>query len=256
MPQKLEFLSAPVALPNVIAIFFWILVISHCTPRYVSLVMTFSIALCTLGLAEMISYYCRNVSRLNRGRICILVFLYLEEILLLTLQILVLTVRTALWSHKITVVSKLRLLCQKKLRISILLLIGVEWRYLLIRFHFFSDSHIYVLGLFMLFDTCVTLVIIFSNDNSCYLHFCICLLKIKVPHPSYPSTCISIQVPNLGIHFSPARYRRLMELLNILYDTMEAHGQSTVDYFQPELAPWSPADLATDARILVWKVCS
>ena len=82
------------------------------------------------------------------------------------------------------------------------------------------------------------------------------LLKIKVPHPSYPSTCISIQVPNLGIHFSPARYGRLMELLNILYGTMETCGQPTVENFQAELAPWSPTDLGTDARILVWKVCS
>ncbi|RYR15607.1 hypothetical protein Ahy_B04g072461 [Arachis hypogaea] len=41
-------------------------------------------------------------------------------------------------------------------------------------------------------------------------------LKIKVPHPSYPSTCISIQVPNLCIHFSPERFCRIMELLSIL----------------------------------------
>ncbi|KAF3970469.1 hypothetical protein CMV_005848 [Castanea mollissima] len=77
--------------------------------------------------------------------------------------------------------------------------------------------------------------------------------QIKVPHPRYPSTCISIQVPNLGIHFSPARYSRLMELLNIVYGTVEARGQSTVDCFQAELAPWSPADIANDARILFWK---
>jgi len=47
-----------------------------------------------------------------------------------------------------------------------------------------------------------------------------------------------------------------MELLNILYGTMETCGQPTVDNFQAELAPWSPTDLATDARILDWKVCS
>ncbi|XP_038885839.1 elongation factor 1-gamma-like [Benincasa hispida] len=29
-----------------------------------------------------------------------------------------------------------------------------------------------------------------------------CGMAIKVPHPSYPSTRISIQVPNLGIHIS------------------------------------------------------
>lgn len=79
-------------------------------------------------------------------------------------------------------------------------------------------------------------------------------LKIKVPHPSYPSTRVSVQVPNLGIHLSPARYYRIMELLSMLYDTMENCGQSTVDNFQAQFAPWSSADIATDARILVWKV--
>ncbi|XP_062178337.1 uncharacterized protein LOC133883124 isoform X2 [Alnus glutinosa] len=96
-----------------------------------------------------------------------------------------------------------------------------------------------------------------KNDNFCPLvdrcGMAVLVDQIKVRHPSYPSTCISIQVPNLGIHFSPARYGRLMELLNILYGTMETCGQPTVDNFQAELAPWSPTDLATDARILVWK---
>ncbi|KAG8658937.1 uncharacterized protein LOC110610326 isoform X2 [Manihot esculenta] len=77
--------------------------------------------------------------------------------------------------------------------------------------------------------------------------------QIKVPHPSYPSTRVSVQVPNLGIHLSPARYYRIMELLSMLYDTMENCGQSTVDNFQAQFAPWSSADIATDARILVWK---
>ncbi|RVX21853.1 putative ribonuclease H protein [Vitis vinifera] len=77
--------------------------------------------------------------------------------------------------------------------------------------------------------------------------------QIKVPHPSYPSTRVSVQVPNLGIHFSPARYYRLMELLDILYGTMEKSNKSTVENYQAGLAPWSLADLATDARILVWR---
>ncbi|KAL5782083.1 hypothetical protein ACOSP7_007112 [Xanthoceras sorbifolium] len=76
--------------------------------------------------------------------------------------------------------------------------------------------------------------------------------QIKVPHPHYPSTRVSVQVPNIGIHFSPARYHRLIELLNILYAAMESCGQPTVDNSQAELAPWNLADLATDARVLVW----
>lgn len=46
-----------------------------------------------------------------------------------------------------------------------------------------------------------------------------------------------------------------MELLNILYGTTDANGQPSIDNFNAELAPWNPADLATNARILVWKVC-
>uniref|UniRef100_A0A7N0UXF0 PH domain-containing protein n=1 Tax=Kalanchoe fedtschenkoi TaxID=63787 RepID=A0A7N0UXF0_KALFE len=76
--------------------------------------------------------------------------------------------------------------------------------------------------------------------------------QIKAPHPIYPSTRVSVQVPNLGIHFSPARYYRIMELLNILYGTLD-NVQPSVDTFDSEMAPWHPADLATSARILVWK---
>lgn len=46
-----------------------------------------------------------------------------------------------------------------------------------------------------------------------------------------------------------------MELLNILHGAMETCGQPAVGNFQAELAPWNPADLAVDARILVWGVC-
>ncbi|XP_019418850.1 PREDICTED: uncharacterized protein LOC109329610 isoform X2 [Lupinus angustifolius] len=77
--------------------------------------------------------------------------------------------------------------------------------------------------------------------------------QIKIPHPRYPSTRISIQVPNLSIHFSSERYFRIMELLNILYKTMETYSLSTADSFEAKLTARSPSDLATDGRILVWK---
>ena len=47
-----------------------------------------------------------------------------------------------------------------------------------------------------------------------------------------------------------------MELLDILYSIMEKSNKSTVENCQVGLAPWSLADLATDARILVWRVRS
>lgn len=67
---------------------------------------------------------------------------------------------------------------------------------------------------------------------------------------------MSFQVPNLGIHFSPARYCRLMELLDILYVAMDPCVQPGVVDFQAGLAPLNAADLATDAKILVWRVCN
>lgn len=77
--------------------------------------------------------------------------------------------------------------------------------------------------------------------------------QIKIPHPSYPSTRISLQVPDLGIHFSPERYCRVLELLNIFYSSMEMVDKDTDVSLCPGTVPWLPADLATDARILGWR---
>ncbi|KAI3834068.1 hypothetical protein MKX03_035864 [Papaver bracteatum] len=77
--------------------------------------------------------------------------------------------------------------------------------------------------------------------------------QIKIPHPSFPSTRVSFQVPNLGIHFSPARYGRILELLDIFYGTVDNLDQVANEISQSGVAPWSPADLSTEARILVWR---
>ncbi|KAL8152479.1 LOW QUALITY PROTEIN: hypothetical protein V2J09_010239 [Rumex salicifolius] len=76
--------------------------------------------------------------------------------------------------------------------------------------------------------------------------------QIKMPHPKFPSTRVSVQVPSLGIHISPDRYQRLADLVNILCNTMKSSTGSGADS-SPFLAPWFPADLVLDARILVWK---
>nr|XP_043635621.1 uncharacterized protein LOC122606820 [Erigeron canadensis] len=76
--------------------------------------------------------------------------------------------------------------------------------------------------------------------------------QIKVPHPSHPSTRVSVQVPTLGIHLSPSRFSRLMELLSILSGTIES-GTKLVEDYQAEHAPWSSPDLATEVQILVWR---
>ncbi|WOL14400.1 hypothetical protein Cni_G23180 [Canna indica] len=77
--------------------------------------------------------------------------------------------------------------------------------------------------------------------------------QIKVPHPRYPSTRVSIQVPNLGIHFSPERYFRIMELLDILNGSSQSNEQILGGHLQSGHAPWHPVDLASDARTLVWR---
>ncbi|XP_077211040.1 calcium-dependent lipid-binding family protein isoform X2 [Tasmannia lanceolata] len=77
--------------------------------------------------------------------------------------------------------------------------------------------------------------------------------QIKIPHPHYPSTRVSVQVPSLGIHFSPERYCRIMDLLSILYDTVESSDQNASEDLDTAVSPWHPSDLATYARILVWR---
>ncbi|RYQ84331.1 hypothetical protein Ahy_B10g103520 [Arachis hypogaea] len=69
------------------------------------------------------------------------------------------------------------------------------------------------------YQNCTTVMICIAFLLSIICSYPVCasgFLKIKVPHPSYPSTCISIQVLNLCIHFSPERFCRIMELLSIL----------------------------------------
>ncbi|KAJ3675683.1 hypothetical protein LUZ60_004725 [Juncus effusus] len=78
--------------------------------------------------------------------------------------------------------------------------------------------------------------------------------QIKVFHPRYPSTRISVEVPKLGLHFSPERYRKITELLDILfYSSGETTDQDSNEFGRAELLPWYPADLTTNARILVWR---
>ncbi|XP_051130647.1 uncharacterized protein LOC127251100 isoform X2 [Andrographis paniculata] len=77
--------------------------------------------------------------------------------------------------------------------------------------------------------------------------------QIKVPHPYHPATSVSVEIPRLGIHFSPERYSKLNELLNILYGAMPNDDQHTVENIQTGIIPWNPPDLATEARIIVWK---
>ncbi|XP_042469396.1 uncharacterized protein LOC122052074 isoform X1 [Zingiber officinale] len=80
--------------------------------------------------------------------------------------------------------------------------------------------------------------------------------KIKVPHPRYPSARVSVQVPNLCVHFSSERYFRIMELMGILHGSSKIIEQNLDAHLQSGDKPWHPVDLATNARTLVWQVQS
>jgi len=77
--------------------------------------------------------------------------------------------------------------------------------------------------------------------------------QIKVPHPNYPSTRVAFQVPNLDIHFSPKRYCKIVELLGVLLHMKGNNNEYSNNHESGSLAPWYPADLAGDARTLVWR---
>ncbi|KAL6002801.1 hypothetical protein ACLOJK_023023 [Asimina triloba] len=77
--------------------------------------------------------------------------------------------------------------------------------------------------------------------------------QIKVPHPSYPSTRVSVQVPNLGIHFSPERYQRISDLIALFYSTMESADHTVNGNPETVRMSWYPAELTSSARILVWR---
>jgi len=74
--------------------------------------------------------------------------------------------------------------------------------------------------------------------------------QIKLQHPKYPATRVSIQVPNLGLHISPSRYSRIMNLLAIS-DERDARKDGLAGAnLRMGLTSWYPADLAGDARVL------
>ncbi|XP_042469393.1 uncharacterized protein LOC122052070 isoform X3 [Zingiber officinale] len=77
--------------------------------------------------------------------------------------------------------------------------------------------------------------------------------QIKVPHPRYPSARVSVQVPNLCVHFSSERYFRIMELMGILHGSSKIIEQNLDGHLQSGDKPWHHVDLATNARTLVWQ---
>jgi len=76
--------------------------------------------------------------------------------------------------------------------------------------------------------------------------------QIKLPHPKYPATRVVIQVPNLGFHFSPSKYSRIMNLL-ANFNERDAIKDG-LDETNSRMGHTSrhPADMEGDARVLFW----
>ena len=63
-----------------------------------------------------------------------------------------------------------------------------------------------------------------------------------------------MQVPILNIHFSPARYSRLINLFDILNGSSETEALTFDGDLDSPSVPWYPAELSENARVLVWRV--
>lgn len=70
------------------------------------------------------------------------------------------------------------------------------------------------------------------------------LQQIWQENPSYPTTRLSMRLPSLQFHFSPARYHRLMQIARIF---QEEDGKSE------SLRPWNQSDFEGWVSVLVWK---
>lgn len=71
-------------------------------------------------------------------------------------------------------------------------------------------------------------------------------MQIRLESPSYPSTKLALRLPSLQIHFSPARYHRLMQIVKIFQE--EDSEKSNL------VRPWENADFEGWLSLLTRKV--
>ncbi|KAI4338425.1 hypothetical protein MLD38_023489 [Melastoma candidum] len=67
----------------------------------------------------------------------------------------------------------------------------------------------------------------------------------RLDNPEFPSTRVAMRLPSLSFHFSPARYHRLMQIIQLF----QAEDNDASDV----LHLWSQADLEGWLSLLVWK---
>lgn len=63
-------------------------------------------------------------------------------------------------------------------------------------------------------------------------------LQIRMENPSYPSTRFGVRVPSIGLHFSPARYHRLMQVVKIFEGEESEKSDSYRPWTQTDFEGW------------------
>lgn len=64
------------------------------------------------------------------------------------------------------------------------------------------------------------------------------LQQIRMENPSYPSTRFGVRVPSIGLHFSPARYHRLMQVVKIFEGEESEKSDSYRPWTQTDFEGW------------------
>lgn len=65
--------------------------------------------------------------------------------------------------------------------------------------------------------------------------------QMIVAHPSYPATKVAVRLPQMGFHFSPARYGRLMKILGAISVAKVLESEEDDSQGSP---PWLPGDFS------------
>ncbi|KAG0557949.1 hypothetical protein KC19_11G167800 [Ceratodon purpureus] len=75
----------------------------------------------------------------------------------------------------------------------------------------------------------------------------IALEQICVPHLKFPTTRVALRLQSVGFQFSPARYHRIMQVVEVF------SGDSDEDAAQSAFRPWDSPDFDGQMSVLSWK---
>lgn len=77
--------------------------------------------------------------------------------------------------------------------------------------------------------------------------------KLRIPHPAYPLTHIALQVPHLGLHFSPGRYHKFAQLIATFDDSNGSSDKIELPEKIQTKPSWYPPEHEGSSMVLVWK---